>query len=931
MMMKQSVGFAAILLLLGSTVASGRIINVPGQYATIQAGINHSEGGDTVLVQPRIYQESVIFGGHLVTLGSLYLTTADTNYISSTTIFGSGWTTAVRFVNGEDSLAAIVGFKIINGDTTYGGGIRCQYNSSPTIRHNLIMANRGSRGAGICCMDNCNATIRGNHIINNDGQSGGGIYCRNASPIIVDNYITGNAVTLKGGGIYCGENSNPLIRGNVIIGNQSNDDGGGIACDASNPLIENNQVSDNISGSGLWGGGGGIFAKDSRPIIRYNLISRNSCVGIGGELIYGGGVYCNNSNALIIGNMIMDNSAVGSQSHGGGIYCIYSDALIVNNSIVRNSAGASGGAMQIHYSDPLITNNTISGNVANWGGGAYIYRCNPCLAGNIIWADSSVLTGQEIDLSSATPIISYCDIEFGWEGEGNFDLDPLFRDPENGDFHLMAVECGDPSNSPCIDAGPPNFLDSLLDCSWGLGTFASDMGAYGGGVASGIVIEVPYNYETIQEAIDHSYDGDTVLVSYGTYHENIDFRGRDIILGSFFLTTGDTELVPLTIIDGDTSGSVVTFNNGEDTTAALVGFTIRNGLSDYGGGIYCDGASPSIRNNWIVDNVANNSGGGIFCENAASPKIQNNIIRGNNAQWGGAIHCWQECESIISNNAIQGNSAMYGGGILCNITSNATIANNIILENTADIDGGGIYCWINSNATITNNTLSRNVAFSGGGMYCQISNPNITNTIFWADSAQNSPEIYNYAGSPVITYCDIQSGWQGAGNLNINPLFRDPDNGDYHLMAVECGDLYDSPCIDHGNPSITDLILDCWHGLGTALSDMGAYAGRNGGWVDVEIDSRERQISPHSIALFQNYPNPFNEATVIQYELPNSQSVHLLIYNILGQKVATLSQGVQSSGNHRVIWNASEVASGIYLALIRSGGFSKSIKMVVLK
>jgi hypothetical protein len=64
---------------------------------------------------------------------------------------------------------------------------------------------------------------------------------------------------------------------------------------------------------------------------------------------------------------------------------------------------------------------------------------------------------------------------------GNTSLDPYFRDSENGDFHLMSIACGDSADSPCIDAGDPNILDSLLDCSWGLGGLRSDMGAYGGG------------------------------------------------------------------------------------------------------------------------------------------------------------------------------------------------------------------------------------------------------------------------------------------------------------------------------------------------------------------------------------------------------------------------------------------------------------------
>jgi hypothetical protein len=70
-------------------------------------------------------------------------------------------------------------------------------------------------------------------------------------------------------------------------------------------------------------------------------------------------------------------------------------------------------------------------------------------------------------------------------------MDPFFRDPAARDLHLMAIACGDSADSPCIDAGDPNILDSLLDCSWGLGGSRSDMGAYGGGDSATVGIDYP--------------------------------------------------------------------------------------------------------------------------------------------------------------------------------------------------------------------------------------------------------------------------------------------------------------------------------------------------------------------------------------------------------------------------------------------------------
>ena len=90
-------------------------------------------------------------------------------------------------------------------------------------------------------------------------------------------------------------------------------------------------------------------------------------------------------------------------------------------------------------------------------------------------------------------------------------------------------------------------------------------------------IIVPDDYPTIQDAIDHAQSSDTVLVSPGTYVENIDFNGKDIVVSSHFLLTGNPSFISHTVIDGDTAHTV-TFANGEDALAVLCGFTISGEL-----------------------------------------------------------------------------------------------------------------------------------------------------------------------------------------------------------------------------------------------------------------------------------------------------------------------------------------------------------------
>lgn len=88
---------------------------------------------------------------------------------------------------------------------------------------------------------------------------------------------------------------------------------------------------------------------------------------------------------------------------------------------------------------------------------------------------------------------------------------------------------------------------------------------------------------------------------------------------------------------------------------------------------------------------------------------------------------------------------------------------------------------------------------------------------------------------------------------------------------------------------------------------------------------------PESVKLNPNYPNPFNPATTIRYELKKESKVLLSIWNIVGQKVATLADGVKEAGEHKVTWNASDMPSGIYIAQLEVGGKVLIRKMTLIK
>jgi hypothetical protein len=265
-------------------------------------------------------------------------------------------------------------------------------------------------------------------------------------------------------------------------------------------------------------------------------------------------------------------------------------------------------------------------------------------------------------------------------------------------------------------------------------------------------------FKTIQEGIDFAFDGDTVIVAQGTYVENI-FMGANIILRS--AEPLSPEGVQNTVIQGNRLGPVVTFSGTEDQTCVLLGFTIRGGSAEVGGGVSGNGTHATIQNNIITDNWANCGGGVAFCE------------------------------GVIRNNRITGNSAEVEGGGLCGC--HAAIQNNTIAVNSAGERGGGL--------------------FDCTGV--------LLNCIIWENAAPSGAQLLESAEP---NYCCVQH-WlgPGEGNIIMNPMFVGPGGADCRLFepspCIDTGKnegwMRDAVDLD-GKPRIL-------MGASSMTVDMGAY------------------------------------------------------------------------------------------------------------
>lgn len=203
-------------------------------------------------------------------------------------------------------------------------------------------------------------------------------------------------------------------------------------------------------------------------------------------------------------------------------------------------------------------------------------------------------------------------------------------------------------------------------------------------------------------------------------------------------------------------------------------------------------------------------------------------------------------------------------------------------------------------------------------------------------------------GFKISTWVDSTQTWvlrnQGiAEDSNVYGLdeyngefFAGTDGGDTFLYRWD-KNLKEWKGLANGPNNITYRMT----GLNGKLHLPGFFTQAGGlpaiGFTTLDVDmltSTEEEITAElvdKVNLLQNYPNPFNPSTQISYTLPKSAVVSLEVFNVIGQRVATLFSGRQNSGKHSIIFNASKLSSGIYFYRLKAGNSVQTKKMLLIK
>jgi hypothetical protein len=231
-------------------------------------------------------------------------------------------------------------------------------------------------------------------------------------------------------------------------------------------------------------------------------------------------------------------------------------------------------------------------------------------------------------------------------------------------------------------------------------------------------IAVPGDFSAIQDALDAAADGDTVLIAPGEYVISVPLRPsrageprKDIVLRGG--GAPEETVIRMAVPAGawDTS-SVLVLENGETRATRIENLTLTAGSSRLGGGVFLDGASPTLAACRIVENDAS-FGGGLAAAGGGTPLLVDSVLQGNRASEGGGVAVFTRGPLEVQSSVIERNYGFSGGAVYAPPASGARFESSTIAANAA-FEGGGFYLW-GDRTVVTDCVIADNWAQEGGG------------------------------------------------------------------------------------------------------------------------------------------------------------------------------------------------------------------------
>lgn len=491
------------------------------------------------------------------------------------------------------------------------------------------------------------------------------------------------------------------------------------------------------------------------------------------------------------------------------------------------------------------------------------------------------------------------------------------------------------------------------------------------GNSEGVMYFLNTSYVTIDGV---GLTGATTLTIHALY--NPQYQWNDC---TDFIYNSDHNVVQyLTFISEDYifGGGISFYNPQTGSNASPDSNLIQNNFIKRAiGAILIHANEPNVRaiGNIIRSNIVGSETDSLFAYGIQVGYAQNTIVENNTVQnikltlnaepgehWG--INSFFGLGDIIRNNVvhnIKSNQGYLTMGIMLSgwtngdIGSNNQVYNNMVYDiqstsTASDSRVTGIHIWYQSNPKIYYNS----VYLSGTGtnkygsaafyITAGCTNVDLRNNIL-VNTRNESPyfasAIFDYTASNLISdYNDLYSNnyLVRIGNSNYITLTdwqaTGQDSNSYTELPnfISSTDLHIDETIptylESRGTSIAGIDTDFDNDLrNTSTPDIGADE------FDGIVDVEDKQTLPTEYALEQNYPNPFNPSTSIQYAVSSRQFISLKVYDVLGNEIETLVNEEKPVGTYEIIWNASNVPSGVYFYQLKAGEYTNTKKMVLLK